>query len=245
MSVWKKLNKQDAFVTTYVAKKSWNLQGSQLDSYGVKLLPAYSSFEAPVEETSPVNEAAKIALVPNSSEKLCSGMTLKGVNTCYFSSKATILGIVNSRRQVKISKVDTYGEDIVKTNILRVTANNGATPTPSSITVQQILNGQAKILIDTAATSITLTHDSGLCATNVYTYDLPTNCQFDLLVDVASITPTPTLTNTPAPTPLAECSFSLLVDQDSVTPTPTPTNTNTPEPTITPLPSCNFTLIVA
>lgn len=241
MSVWKKLNKQDAFVTTYVAKKSWNLQGSQLDSHGVKLLPAYSSFGTPVEEVPLVNEAAKIALVPNSSEKLCSDMSLTGVNTCYFSSKATVLGIVNSRRQVKISKVDTYGEDIVKTNILRVTVDNGATPTPSSITVQQILNGQAKILIDTTATSITLTHDSGLCATNVYTYDLPVNCQFELLVDIASSTPTPT--------PLAECSFNLLVDQDSVTPTPTPTDTNTPTPsptiTSTPTPSCNFTLIVA
>mgnify|MGYP000167798382 CR=1 FL=1 len=43
MSVWKKLNKQDSFVTTYVAKKQWNLSGNQLDSAGVKLLPAYSN----------------------------------------------------------------------------------------------------------------------------------------------------------------------------------------------------------
>lgn len=44
MSVWKKLNKQDSFVTTYVAKKRWSLSGSDLESAGVKLLPAYSSF---------------------------------------------------------------------------------------------------------------------------------------------------------------------------------------------------------
>jgi len=50
MSVWKKLNKQDAFVTTYVAKKTWNLQGNQLEGLGVKFLPAYSTFNV-VEET--------------------------------------------------------------------------------------------------------------------------------------------------------------------------------------------------
>ena len=44
MSVWKKLNKQDAYVTTYVAKKRWSLSGSELQAAGVKLLPAYSSF---------------------------------------------------------------------------------------------------------------------------------------------------------------------------------------------------------
>ena len=44
MSVWKKLNKQDAFVTTYVAKKRWSLSGQDLESAGVKLLPAYSTF---------------------------------------------------------------------------------------------------------------------------------------------------------------------------------------------------------
>lgn len=43
MSVWKKLNKQDSFVTTYVAKKQWNLSGNQLELAGVKLLPAYSN----------------------------------------------------------------------------------------------------------------------------------------------------------------------------------------------------------
>lgn len=49
MSVWKKINKQDAFITTYVAKKSWNLSGDQLDTYGVKLLPAYSELKPAVE----------------------------------------------------------------------------------------------------------------------------------------------------------------------------------------------------
>jgi hypothetical protein len=44
MSVWKKLNKQDSFVTTYVAKKKWVLTSEELDAFGIKLLPAYSTF---------------------------------------------------------------------------------------------------------------------------------------------------------------------------------------------------------
>ena len=52
MSVWKKLNKQDSFVTTYVAKKQWNLSGNQLDSAGVKLLPAYSNVKVVAPEDS-------------------------------------------------------------------------------------------------------------------------------------------------------------------------------------------------
>lgn len=44
MSVWKKLNKQDSFITTYVAKKRWNLTSGNLNSAGVKLLPAYSEY---------------------------------------------------------------------------------------------------------------------------------------------------------------------------------------------------------
>lgn len=49
MSVWKKLNKQDSFVTTYVAKKRWSLSGTDLESAGVKLLPAYSDSNTSVE----------------------------------------------------------------------------------------------------------------------------------------------------------------------------------------------------
>ena len=39
MSAYKKLNKQDAFITTYVAHKSWAVSGSQFDSYGIQIIP--------------------------------------------------------------------------------------------------------------------------------------------------------------------------------------------------------------
>jgi hypothetical protein len=35
MSAYKKLNKQDAFITTYVAHKSWAISGSQFSSYSI------------------------------------------------------------------------------------------------------------------------------------------------------------------------------------------------------------------
>ena len=54
MSVWKKLNKQDAFVTTYVAKKRWRLSGDDLESAGVKLLPAYKQYNPDNDNISPV-----------------------------------------------------------------------------------------------------------------------------------------------------------------------------------------------
>lgn len=199
MSVWKKLNKQDAFVTTYIAKKTWNLQGSKLDENGVKFLPAYSSFETPTEGLLK-SRSSFVTGPPVDTNLYCDNLELAGEDTCYFVSDISVVGTVEGKREVKVSKVETYGEDIYKTNILRVTTNhtNGEVgkPKPSSITVQQILNGRARIIVDNTATSLTLTHDSGLCALNTYVYDLPRDCQFTLLVDQ------PTNSN---------CDFSLIV----------------------------------
>jgi len=36
MGAYKKLNKQDAYITTYTAHKQWALSGSQFDSYGIQ-----------------------------------------------------------------------------------------------------------------------------------------------------------------------------------------------------------------
>lgn len=40
MSTYKKLNKQDAYITTYTAHKSWAVSGSQFDSYGIQIIPS-------------------------------------------------------------------------------------------------------------------------------------------------------------------------------------------------------------
>ena len=36
MSTYKKLNKQDAYITTYTARKSWAVTGSDFASYGIE-----------------------------------------------------------------------------------------------------------------------------------------------------------------------------------------------------------------
>jgi len=38
MSAWKNINKQDAFVTTYVARKSWSTPSQSLAEYGIQVL---------------------------------------------------------------------------------------------------------------------------------------------------------------------------------------------------------------
>lgn len=40
MSTYKKLNKQDAYITTYTVHKSWAVSGSQFASYGIQVLPS-------------------------------------------------------------------------------------------------------------------------------------------------------------------------------------------------------------
>ena len=40
MSTYKKLNKQDAYITTYTAHKSWVVSGSQFSDYGIQIIPS-------------------------------------------------------------------------------------------------------------------------------------------------------------------------------------------------------------
>lgn len=47
MSVWKKLNTQDAFVTSYIAKKQWRASATEVDGLGVKFLPANKTYYEP------------------------------------------------------------------------------------------------------------------------------------------------------------------------------------------------------
>lgn len=40
MSAYKRLNKQDAYITTYTAHKQWAVSGSEFDSYGIQIIPS-------------------------------------------------------------------------------------------------------------------------------------------------------------------------------------------------------------
>ena len=90
MSVWKKLSKQDSFVTTYVAKKNWNLSGSDLESAGVKLLPAYSSFNLPATVTRDTNCTIDLKGIQDPVIDTCD-ILLVGVNTCKINLSAVLV----------------------------------------------------------------------------------------------------------------------------------------------------------
>jgi len=53
MSAFKKLNQQDAFVTSYIARKSWSITGPQLVDYGVQVLSADSGSSPSYELSTP------------------------------------------------------------------------------------------------------------------------------------------------------------------------------------------------
>lgn len=44
MSAYKRLNKQDAYITTYTAKKEWSVTGSELVNYGIDIIEATGSY---------------------------------------------------------------------------------------------------------------------------------------------------------------------------------------------------------
>lgn len=44
MGVWKKLNSQDAFITSYVAKKQWSPSANEVEDLGIKFLPADNTY---------------------------------------------------------------------------------------------------------------------------------------------------------------------------------------------------------
>ena len=51
MSAFKKLKSTDAFVTTYVAKKSWHITGSDVGNYGIQVLYGLTSSNAAFYES--------------------------------------------------------------------------------------------------------------------------------------------------------------------------------------------------
>lgn len=50
MSTYKKLNKQDVFITTYTAHKTWAVTGSDFTSYGIQVIEATGSYSASLRQ---------------------------------------------------------------------------------------------------------------------------------------------------------------------------------------------------
>ena len=175
---------------------------------------------------------------------------------------------------IKISHI-FLPEDKKDTDTLALSVQpSGRAPVPSVISVLDIKNGTAKIIVDDNAESITVTTNSGECkgiASAVVTWDkiavtntptptptsTPTNTPAPTSTQVPNTnTPAPTSTQvpntntpaptvTPTPTDTSTPTPTSTPVTDTPTPTPTDTSTPTPTPTVTQAPSCNFTLIVA
>ena len=50
MSAYKKLNKQDVFITTYTAHKTWAVTGSEFSSHGIQIIEATGSYSASLKQ---------------------------------------------------------------------------------------------------------------------------------------------------------------------------------------------------
>ena len=167
---------------------------------------------------------------------------------------------------IKISHI-FLPEDIKDTDTFTLSVQpSGGEPVPSRISVLDIKNGTAKIIVDDNAESITVTVDSGECAgiaNAVVTWARVEPTSTSTPTPTSTSTPTPTSTSTPTPTSTSTPTPTSTQTPDTNTPTPTPTSTPvtdtptptptstpvtdtpTPTPTVTQAPSCNFTLIVA
>ena len=66
MSAYKKLNKQDAFITTYTAHKSWALSGSQFDSYGIQAFNSARRYNPNLFTTGPLPASQNTSYTANS-----------------------------------------------------------------------------------------------------------------------------------------------------------------------------------
>lgn len=116
MSVWKKLNSQDAFVSSYNAKKRWDLSASELEGLGIKFLPAVESYT----ETSCDFKLANCAFKLNEPTVL----------NCTFNLIATAVDCTIELVATALSSTST-ATPLPATNTPSPTSIATATPTPT------------------------------------------------------------------------------------------------------------------
>lgn len=85
MSAYKKLNKQDVYVTSYTARKSWEASGSLLSDYGVEVARGFSSsLETYLDPIYYRNNAPYDWILPRYEH-----ITYRGVKQLYYSNEFT------------------------------------------------------------------------------------------------------------------------------------------------------------
>jgi len=70
MSTYKKLNKQDAYITTYNAHKSWAVTGSDFDSYGIQASDSAKNYNPTLQTLGPLAAALNTSYTAQSLAQL-------------------------------------------------------------------------------------------------------------------------------------------------------------------------------
>lgn len=179
MGVWKKLNSQDAFVTSYVAKKQWAASPSDLEGLGVRFLPADNTYKETNCDFKLVNCSFRLeANVRRCEFKL----TAQGSYNCYFSLGATLF--------------NEPPEADCTFNLNALSQHYTPTPTPTATPVVPTPTPTPTYTVD-----CTFELDGN---TNYYTATpTPTSTATPTVTNSPGVTPTPTstVTNSPAGTP--------------------------------------------
>jgi hypothetical protein len=109
MSTYKKLNKQDAFITTYTAHKSWALSGSQFINYGIQAFNSAEKYNPNLYTTGPFATAINTSYTAESLAQLYYPERVSGsiVSHSFDYYDQTTLFITGSRFYDKNRKATT------------------------------------------------------------------------------------------------------------------------------------------
>lgn len=152
MSTYKKLNKQDAYITTYTAHKSWAISGRQFDSYGIQAFNSAKKYNPNLFTTGPLQDTSYTA---NSLTQLYyptrSAATGEIISHSFDYYYQTSLSISGSRAYDK-NRSSTLGD--IKPYLFSVPRNlYGVNIKPGSFTIRVDRPASAAFLVNGYVTS--------------------------------------------------------------------------------------------
>ena len=138
MSTYKKLNRQDVFVSDYTARKSWQASGSLVDSYGIQILRSLSDSTAPKPYPNDLFRGEHQTLLHSSINHLyyadSTGSTFYGSRDLAQQSTLTLEGTRQLGEQATVLSIprDVYGTHIQ----------------PNSLVISPDLQGSSSLYIE-------------------------------------------------------------------------------------------------
>lgn len=151
MSAYKRLNKQDAYITTYVARKSWAISGSQYTTYNIDNLVGLSGSESYIVDSTDAQKGQYRRAVYQSVYHLyysgfLNGLPVTNANSStgsafdnYLQSSLNVSGSRNIGRRVAVFSIPT---NLIGTHIQPGTFS--LTPSGSSLKTDYFDNGYSE-----------------------------------------------------------------------------------------------------